>query len=135
MRILLPAAAKAGIDTNAVVGVLTKALLAAMVGARIAYVLNHLDSFRDDPLESLRLWEGGLSLLGSHVAAGLVGVWSARRAPVRRLVDLAAPSLAVGIAMDATPSGHRRPSRQSRGTSRSATSVSLSQPDRRALLR
>ena len=101
MRILLPAAAKAGIDTNAVVDVVTKAVLAAMVGARLAYVLNHLDSYRDDPLEALKLWQGGLSLLGGLVAAGLVGIWSARRSalPVRQLVDLAAPGLAVGIAV------------------------------------
>lgn len=101
LRILLPAAAKAGIDTNAVIDVVTKAVLAAMVGARVAYVLNHLGSYRDAPLDAFKPWEGGLSLLGGLVAAGFVGVWSARRAgvPVRRLVDLAAPGLAVGIAV------------------------------------
>ena len=101
VRILLPQVRLAGLDVDAVVDVLTKAVFAAIVGARLAYVLNHLDQYRDAPLDALKAWEGGLSLLGGLAAAAVVGVLVARRhrLPVRRLLDLAVPAIAVGIAV------------------------------------
>lgn len=90
----------AGFDEEVVTTVLTRAVVAALLGARAAYVLNHLSGF-DSPLEVLRVWEGGVSLLGGITAALVVAVFELRRRalPVLRLLDLAAPWFTLGIAV------------------------------------
>jgi phosphatidylglycerol:prolipoprotein diacylglycerol transferase len=100
-RILLPWVQRAGLDVDAVVDVVTKSVLAAIVGARVAYVVNHLDRYADAPADILKVWEGGLSLLGGLAAAAVVGGIVARRhgLPVICLLDLAVPAIAVGIAV------------------------------------
>jgi phosphatidylglycerol:prolipoprotein diacylglycerol transferase len=100
-RLLLPQVRRAGLDADAVVDVVTKAVFAAIIGARLAYVFNHFDSYAGRPLDIARVWEGGLSLLGGLAAAGAVGAVVARRRglPVVRLLDLAVPAIAVGIAV------------------------------------
>lgn len=78
------------------------ALLGAMVGARVGYVLGHVPELTDggrDPLGLLRVWEGGLSLLGGitgGVLAALPYMWR-RRMGFWRTMDLAAPGMALGI--------------------------------------
>lgn len=101
VQIFLPAVRRAGADTDAVFDVLTKAVFAAIVGARLAYVANHFDRYASAPLDALKAWEGGLSLLGGLVFAVIVGAIVARRhhLPVIRLLDLAVPAIAVGIAV------------------------------------
>ena len=90
----------AGLDEEAVTTVLTRAVVAALLGARAAYVVNHLSRF-DSPLEVLRVWEGGASLLGGIIAALAVAVFELRRRslPVLGLLDLAAPWFTLGIAI------------------------------------
>jgi len=78
------------------------ALIGAIVGARVGYVIGHLPevtSNGDDILGVLRVWEGGISLIGGITGAILfalpymirhkMGFW--------RTMDLAAPGLALGI--------------------------------------
>ena len=81
--------------------IMVPVLLAAIVGARGLYVLRHLDDFVDRPLAALAVWEGGLTLLGG-ITAGVVAavvVLVRRGHDVRRVLDLAAPGLAAGIAV------------------------------------
>lgn len=97
---LLRDVARAGYDGEAVTSILTRAVVAALVGARLAYVVNHWSRF-DSILEVLRVWEGGASLLGGLTAALIVAVFELRRRqmPVLVLLDLAAPWFLVGIAV------------------------------------
>jgi phosphatidylglycerol:prolipoprotein diacylglycerol transferase len=101
IRILLPVLRRTGLDVEAVLDVVTKAILGGILGARLAYVLNHLGTYTDDPLGVVKVLEGGLSLLGGLAGAAVVGAPLARRAglPVVRLLDLTVPSVAVGIAV------------------------------------
>lgn len=98
--LLLREVRAAGMDGEQVATVLTRAVVAALFGARIAYVLNHLSRF-DSVLEVLRVWEGGASLLGGIAAALVVAVVELRRRglPVLPLLDLAAPWFTLGIAV------------------------------------
>lgn len=97
---LLRDVGRAGCDAEAVTSILTRAVVAALVGARLAYVVNHWSRF-DSVLEVLRVWEGGASLLGGLSAALIVAVVELRRRqmPVLVLLDLAAPWFLVGIAV------------------------------------
>ncbi|MGK2929494.1 MAG: prolipoprotein diacylglyceryl transferase [Acidimicrobiales bacterium] len=91
---------RAGFDVDVVTSILTRAVIAALIGARLAYVVNHWSRF-DSVFEVLRLWEGGASLLGGLTAALVVAVVELRRRrlPVLVLLDLAAPWFLVGIAV------------------------------------
>lgn len=97
---LLRDVGRAGYDPEAVTSILTRAVVAALVGARLAYVVNHWSRF-NSVLEVLRVWEGGASLLGGLTAALIVAVVELRRRrmPVLVLLDLAAPWFLVGIAV------------------------------------
>lgn len=97
---LLRDVGRAGYDADAVTSILTRAVVAALVGARLAYVVNHWSRF-DSVFEVLRVWEGGASLLGGLTAALIVAVVELRRRqmPVLVLLDLAAPWFLVGIAV------------------------------------
>lgn len=99
-RLLLPATRTRGIDDDLVYTMLWRALLGALVGARLAYVVNHPGDF-DDVGEVLAVWEGGLSLLGG-IAGGIAAAYPtirAHRLPFWSLMDAAAPGLALGIAI------------------------------------
>jgi phosphatidylglycerol:prolipoprotein diacylglycerol transferase len=97
--LLRPATRAQGIDDEVVNSMLWRAVVGAIIGARLAYVVNHFGEFRDDPLEMLMVWEGGISLLGGIAGGVLAAVPLMRRHALRfwPLMDAAAPGLALGI--------------------------------------
>ena len=98
-QLLLPRARAAGLDDDLVQRMLWRALLGALIGARLAYALNHFGDYADDPLSILAVWEGGISLFGG-IAGGVLGAFPLMRryrVGFWRLMDLAAPGLALGI--------------------------------------
>jgi phosphatidylglycerol---prolipoprotein diacylglyceryl transferase len=79
-------------------------LVGAMVGARVAYILGHFSEVTDggdDVLGVVKVWEGGISLLGGITGAVLAALPYIRkhRLGFWRMADLAAPGLALGIAV------------------------------------
>ena len=100
-RLVLPAAARRGIDADRFYDVLTWALFGALIGARVAYVVNHLGDYLDDPLGVLRVWEGGFSLLCGLAGAVVSGYPKMRKYHIAfwRYVDAAVPGIALGIAV------------------------------------
>ncbi|MGQ0833227.1 MAG: prolipoprotein diacylglyceryl transferase [Microthrixaceae bacterium] len=98
-RLLLPATRAQGIDDEVVHRMLYRAVVGALVGARLAYALNHWSDYADDPLSVLAVWEGGISLFGG-IAGGVlaaVPVMRSERLRFWSLMDAAAPGLALGI--------------------------------------
>ncbi len=78
------------------------ALVGAIVGARAGYVFGHFSEVTDggkDLLGILRIYEGGISLIGGITGAILFALpyMFRRRMGFWRTMDLAAPGLAVGI--------------------------------------
>jgi phosphatidylglycerol:prolipoprotein diacylglycerol transferase len=104
-QLLLKRAQQRGVARRRVEGidllvqsVLTRVAIGAILGARFFYVVTRLDEF-PDPLGWLRIWEGGLSLLGG-IAGGIIAAVPfvlRRRLSVPLLLDSAAPGLALGI--------------------------------------
>lgn len=93
-------ARRLGYSEDHVYNGVTWGVVGAILGARVAYVAGHLDQFAS-PLDWLKIWEGGISLVG-----GLLGAFSLVLAYTRRngisffeLVDLGAPGLGIGIAV------------------------------------
>ena len=97
-RLMLPAAKRRGIDEDAVYSLLTRAAIGAIVGARLAYVVNHLGDY-NHPLDVLKVWEGGISLLGGFFGAILVALprMRALRLSFWKVMDAAAPGMALGV--------------------------------------
>jgi phosphatidylglycerol:prolipoprotein diacylglycerol transferase len=74
-------------------------LIAAVVGARIAYVLPHWNEFAARPLSVVAVWEGGLTFYGGVLLAVPVGffyMWK-NQMPIWRTADLVAPAFALGV--------------------------------------
>jgi phosphatidylglycerol:prolipoprotein diacylglycerol transferase len=79
------------------------AVVAGIVGGRVAYAAANWPAFADEPVRLLRIWEGGLSFDGAFVAGILAIVALAwlrgyRLVDFWRLADALAPGLAVAIA-------------------------------------
>ena len=74
---------------------------AAIVGARLYYVIFSWDSYASNPISALYLWEGGLAIYGGLLGGLLAGFIYARakHLPFMALADLAAPSFALGQAI------------------------------------
>ncbi|MFC5382061.1 prolipoprotein diacylglyceryl transferase [Aquipuribacter nitratireducens] len=87
-----------------VVDVLTWAVPAGLVGARLYHVVSRWQDYvgpGQDPWDVLRVWEGGLAIFGGLIG-GALGAWfGARRHGVRlpAFADALAPGLAVGQAI------------------------------------
>jgi len=86
------------LDEDRIVSVVLVALVAGVLGARLLYVLEHVDEFRREWVSVLALWQGGLTLYGGIVAGTVAGLVAARRLGLPRwdVADALAPSLALG---------------------------------------
>ncbi|MGH9198518.1 MAG: prolipoprotein diacylglyceryl transferase, partial [Acidimicrobiia bacterium] len=93
-------AKKRGFDEDQVWTAASWAVVGAILGARIAYVVGHLSEF-SSPAEWIRIWEGGISLVGGMMGGWLASYLYSKRAGINffDLADLAAPGLALGVAL------------------------------------
>lgn len=99
-QLLLRDTRRNDIPDDAVHALLVRTAIGALIGARLFSVLNHLSAY-DSPLEWLAVWRGGISLLGGIAGALVAAAPEMRRRGIRffRIMDLAAPWLALGVAI------------------------------------
>ena len=86
------------IDDDTIFGTAVWAILGGIVGARLVHVIDFWEIYSQDPLSILRVWTGGIGLLGAIVGAATVGsiyAWR-NRYPLGRMVDLLAPGILIG---------------------------------------
>lgn len=76
-------------------------VIAAIVGARVFYILFNLRSYFDHPAAILKIWHGGLIYYGGLFAAVLTAIifMRKRKIPVWLGGDLIAPQIALGYAI------------------------------------
>lgn len=98
-RLMLPAAEKKGISGDDVSSVLVRAAIGSIIGARLAYVINHFGEYTDNLLEIFMVWKGGISLLGGFFGAILIAMpeMKKRRINFWQAMDAAAPGMALGV--------------------------------------
>ena len=94
----LAEARRRGLDEDRVVTVILTALVAAILGARGLYVIEHIGEFRREWGSVLALWQGGLTLYGGIVLGTMVALPTARRLglPMWTVADTLTPALALG---------------------------------------
>ena len=103
-RFMLPQSRKRGIDDDTVYPLFTRAAIGALVGARLAYVLNHIGSYATSPQDIFFVWQGGISLLGGFIGAIIAAVPRMRneRLSFWKVMDSAAPGMALGVVVGRT---------------------------------
>ncbi|OAT86773.1 prolipoprotein diacylglyceryl transferase [Desulfotomaculum copahuensis] len=89
------------LDPNHILNMITLIIPAAIIGARLYYVLFEWSSYQHNPLEALAVWHGGLAIHGGLIGGALAGLWYARRHRLKiwQLADIMAPSLILGQAI------------------------------------
>jgi len=94
-------AKRVGLYDDIIIDVLIFALPAAIIGARLYYVIFMWDYYSQNPSEILRIRSGGLAIHGAIIAAAIVGAIFAKFKGVsfRKLADVCAPSIILGQAI------------------------------------
>jgi len=73
----------------------------ALLSARFYVVLQHLDYYRQQPLEIPQIWKGGLASYGAYLGGGIAALVVAKwqRISVGKFLDCCAPAIALAIAI------------------------------------
>ncbi|MBW1896779.1 MAG: prolipoprotein diacylglyceryl transferase [Deltaproteobacteria bacterium] len=90
-----------GINTQQVMDLGFIVVFSAFIGARLLYVLIHLSYYKEDPLDVLKVWQGGLVFSGGLLAALLAISFYLFRHHLSlwKTGDFLAPSVAIGQAI------------------------------------
>jgi phosphatidylglycerol:prolipoprotein diacylglycerol transferase len=93
-------ATREGIDPDKIIDISFYALVAALIGSRLLFVLMNLGEYTDNPLDIFKIWEGGVVFYGGLIPAVAVGIWYIKRLnlPLWQVSDIFAPSVAIGHA-------------------------------------
>lgn len=92
-------ARRRGLDEDFLLNLSIIVMVAGIAGARLMYVLaNNPEWFLDNPIQILKVYQGGLAWHGSLLGGLLAGWWYCRRkkANFNLLADLVVPGLAFG---------------------------------------
>ncbi|MDY7032355.1 MAG: prolipoprotein diacylglyceryl transferase [Thermodesulfobacteriota bacterium] len=76
-------------------------IVAAIIGSRLLYIIIYYDYYLENPLEIIKIWNGGLVFYGGFIPALLVGIWYIRKnhMSIWKVTDILAPSIAIGQAI------------------------------------
>lgn len=91
-------ARRLSLDEDKLITMILVVLVSSVVGARLLYVVEHLQEFRRDWGSILAVWQGGLTLYGGVVGGTLGGLTAARRLglPMWTAADALTPGFALG---------------------------------------
>jgi phosphatidylglycerol:prolipoprotein diacylglycerol transferase len=88
-------------DPNLIGDFIIWAIIAAIIGARIYYVIFEWKSYAQHPQDIIAIWKGGIAIHGAIIGGSLAGVIFARfnRVSFWQLADLMTPGLILGQAI------------------------------------
>lgn len=94
-------AKKRGYDEDTIINLMLVAVPAALIGARIYYVIFSWDLYRDDPISALNFRQGGLAIHGGLIGAVLASIVYCKVKNLRfwKIADIMAPSIILGQAI------------------------------------
>ena len=90
-----------GINPDDIYDMILWALPAALIAARLYYVVFQWGYYQQHPGEIIAIWDGGIAIYGSLIGAGLVVFFFCRSRfiPVWLMLDVAAPTVILGQAI------------------------------------
>ena len=82
-------------------GLIFYLIIFGVIGARLYYVIFEFDSYKDNLLSILKVWEGGLAIYGAVIAGFLVIIYHGIKYKygVLKTSDILVPSLIIGQAI------------------------------------
>ena len=94
-------AQRSGLDKNKIVDLMFYILISSLLGARLLFVVLNRDYYAGHIPEIFQIWEGGLVFYGGFILAFIASVWFIKknRLPLGKVLDVLAPSVALGIAI------------------------------------
>lgn len=94
-------AKRIGLKEDTILDLLLFAVPAAVIGARVYYVVFNLDYYKGDILRMLNFREGGLAIHGALIASIIVGIVFCKVKNIKfwKLADMAGPSIILGQAI------------------------------------
>lgn len=91
-----------GVNEQAYSDLLFYSMLGVIFGARIGYVLIYdLDSYIADPVQILRIWQGGMSFHGGLAGVMVASLWWARKQRMHYfdVIDFVVPLVPAGLGL------------------------------------
>ncbi len=90
-----------GLSNNIIFSLVSGVLLWNILGARILYLLLHVEDFLSHPLKIFMVYDGGFNWQGGFVAGCVAGLWltKVKNLSFPRMADLVAPYYALGVAV------------------------------------
>ena len=88
------------LNAEAVERLLTWVIFGVILGGRLGYVIFYQpDHFLQNPLQILRVWEGGMSFHGGFAGVAIAGIWFCKREKIAMLplADLMAAVAPIGL--------------------------------------
>jgi phosphatidylglycerol:prolipoprotein diacylglycerol transferase len=94
-------ARKEGVPSDKIIDLGFYILLAAIVGSRLFFIFLNLSYYIKNPLDIVKIWEGGLVFYGGVLLAVPTAIWYVKKngLGIWRTADLFAPSIAIGHAL------------------------------------
>ncbi len=91
---------RANLDQTIMTNAALYSLIAGVVGARVFFVVHHLEQFRGNLLGMVATWRGGLEFLGGVIVATVILLLYLRfrKLPIRRYLDIIVIGLMIGLA-------------------------------------
>jgi phosphatidylglycerol:prolipoprotein diacylglycerol transferase len=101
LAVVMRGARREGLPTEPVLDLAFVAVLSAIVGSRLLYVVFNPGEYLADPLRVFKVWEGGLVFHGGLLLAIPVCLLAVRRSglPAWETADVFAPAIAIGQAV------------------------------------
>lgn len=99
--IIIKESKKYKIPEDYMINLITTTLIVAIIGARLYYVIFEWSYYKDNLLEILQIWEGGLAIHGGIIAGLLSIIYYTRKYKVNtfRLLDMIVVGLIIGQAI------------------------------------
>jgi len=90
-----------GLSADQVLDLAMYVLISSIIGARLFYVVQFWSSFRDNIWSVFAVWEGGMVFYGGLIFAGAAAaaVSHIKKFPVLKVLDIAAPCVAIGYSI------------------------------------
>ncbi len=88
---------KIGVNKDFVIDTVLYGIPISVIGARLYYVIFAWDYYKDNPIDALKIYEGGLAIHGAVIFAVIWGYYFSKRRKVEflRAIDLAAPGFLI----------------------------------------
>lgn len=92
-------ARKVGEDPDKIADISLLVLLSGIVGARLLYVMVHIEDYSSNPLEVVMIWKGGLVLYGGLIASLVAGFVLVKKKNLdfHRTADVSMPCVMLGL--------------------------------------